>query len=340
MGFVRPRSSARIACATGLGVALACGVPTTTLAAAPQATAAKPVVPRKPATTAKPVTTAKPAPTPKPLTATATPHTNPPLPPLPPPATATAKADVTKKKTAAWRPPVVSARYQGAVKTWHSATPGHEAKTDAKGRAMLTLFAINTGEEVSLTAGSEEGAFPARELERAAHVLREPSSGNEHPVEPRELDLLYAIQRHFAAPSIRVISGYRTPHGGHSNHGRGRAVDLVVPGVSDEEVAKFARTLGFVGVGIYPHSGFVHVDVRDRSYFWVDASGPGKKNRERGILGALASESDKAAIARGVRPMRPFVVAKHVDANAVETAPADPPMPADEDDDLDGDGDG
>ena len=35
----------------------------------------------------------------------------------------------------------------------------------------------------------------------------------------------------------------------------------MVPGVKDEEVAKYARQTGFVGVGIYPTSGFVHVDV-------------------------------------------------------------------------------
>ena len=64
--------------------------------------------------------------------------------------------------------------------------------------------------------------------------------------------------------------------------------DLVVPGASDSDVAKFAREVGFVGVGIYPTSGFVHVDARARSYFWVDSSAPGRRNRERGIMGDLS----------------------------------------------------
>jgi len=111
--------------------------------------------------------------------------------------------------------------------------------------------------------------------------LREPASGNEHPIEPRLLDIVYRIQMHFSAQEIRVISGYRTPAAiasGHgSNHGRGRAIDVVVPGATDEDVAKLVREMGFMGVGIYPVSGFVHVDVRDRSYFWIDTSGPGGK---------------------------------------------------------------
>ena len=74
-------------------------------------------------------------------------------------------------------------------------------------------------------------------------------------VDPRTLALVYRIQVHFGAPEIRVVSGYRVPKpGSHSNHGKGRAMDLVVPGVADEDVARFARGLGFVGVGVYPTS--------------------------------------------------------------------------------------
>jgi hypothetical protein len=91
-------------------------------------------------------------------------------------------------------------------------------------------------------------------------------------------------------------------------------MDMVVPGVADEEVARFVRELGFVGVGVYPTSQFVHVDVRPRSYFWVDFSGPRMKNRERGILGDLAAKSDSAAVARGQVPIEPYAVGTDVDA--------------------------
>jgi uncharacterized protein YcbK (DUF882 family) len=200
---------------------------------------------------------------------------------------------------------------------------------------MLALVALNTGDRIELPAISEQGGFAASQLDRAAFVLREGHSGNEHPVEPRLLDVIYRIQTHFAAQEVRMVSAYRTPYHGTSNHGKGRALDIVVPGASDEDVAKFAREMGFVGVGVYPSSGFVHVDVRERSYFWVDASGPGKRNRERGILGDLAQKSDARAVARGDHPPSPFVVASDVDLVLASRAPSSAGAVAEEDDDVD-----
>jgi hypothetical protein len=155
------------------------------------------------------------------------------------------------------------------------------------------------------------------------------------------MDLVYRVQRQFAAQELRVISGYRTPRVGHSNHGRGRAVDLVVPGTADEEVARFVRGLGFTGVGVYPTSGFVHVDVRERSYFWVDSSAPGKRNRERGVLGDVAAKADADARARGETPVVPYRVDLNVDVQTrLREIEGEGPSPhaAEEDDLTEGEG--
>jgi uncharacterized protein YcbK (DUF882 family) len=227
-------------------------------------------------------------------------------------------------------------KYASYVKSWHTPTPNKAPPVDASGRPMLALLALNTGDRIELPALSERGGFAASMLDRAAFVMRESHSGNEHPIEPRLLDVVYALQTHFAAHEVRMVSGYRTPHHGASNHGRGRAIDLVIPGASDEDVAKFARELGFVGVGVYPSSGFVHVDVRDRSYFWVDASGPGRRNRERGILGDMAKKSDQRAAGRGDKPTPPFLVAPDVDlALASRSAGSAAAARDDDDDDTD-----
>jgi uncharacterized protein YcbK (DUF882 family) len=230
-------------------------------------------------------------------------------------------------------------RYRQYVNAWHTPVPDRSAPLDASGRPKLVLVSLNTTDRLELTAAGEHGGFSASDLDRAAFVLRDSRMGNEHPVEPRVLDVVYRIQAHFQAQEIRVISGYRTPFG-HvaSNHARGRAVDLVVPGVSDQDVAKFAREQGFVGVGIYPSSGFVHVDVRDRSYFWIDASGPGRRNRERGILGDLAARSDAQALARGERGLPAFAMGTDVDAALRAREHLGPAAPQ-EDDDTDGDSD-
>jgi uncharacterized protein YcbK (DUF882 family) len=225
--------------------------------------------------------------------------------------------------TAAWgeppaRPSAAKAkpvgRYATAVEGWHAPVEA-AIPVDDGGRPVLVLAALNTGERLELHAATDHGGFSARDLDRAALLLRDTRSGNLHPIEPRLLDLVYDLQNHFQSRQIRVISGYRTPRGrSSSNHGKGRAIDLVVPGSSDADVAEYARTLGFVGVGIYPTSGFVHVDVRERSYFWSDSSGPGRRNRERGILGDLAQSSDRAAMARGVARPSSFSMLLDVDA--------------------------
>jgi uncharacterized protein YcbK (DUF882 family) len=200
---------------------------------------------------------------------------------------------------------------------------------------VLILRAINGGEHASLTATGPLGGFSASDLDLAAAVMRDPGTASRYPVEPRLLDLALRIQTHFGAEEVRVLSGYRRPaRGGRSNHGKGRAIDLIIPGTPDGDVAAFARTLGFVGVGIYPVSGFVHVDVRDRSYFWSDSSGPGKKNRERGILGDLARASDRDAMTRGEHPTRPATIGFDVDAALRSLAPREPEA-EDEDDPSD-----
>ena len=189
--------------------------------------------------------------------------------------------------------------YAAMVRTWHTPSAEAPAATD-EGHPTLVLRSINTTEHGAFVAARPGGGFAASDLDRAAVLLRDPATGARHPVEPRLMDVALRIQSHFASQEIRFLSGYRLPFRGNaSNHGKGRAMDLIVPGVSDADVATFARTLGFVGVGIYPVSGFVHIDVRDRSYFWSDSSAPGRKNRERGILGDLARAADREGAARG-----------------------------------------
>jgi uncharacterized protein YcbK (DUF882 family) len=247
------------------------------------------------------------------------------LPPLPPPAAAIRPGSPAAIAYMAGKQPLVG---------WHAPSTKSVA-ADASGRPMLCLTTLNRSETVDVPAITDEGGFAASDLDRVGRALRA-AGGEEHPVDPRTLGLVYRIQRHFAVPEIRVVSGYRVPKpGSHSNHGKGRAIDLVVPGVPDEDVARFVRELGFTGVGVYPTSQFVHVDIRPRSYFWVDYSGPRMKNRETGILGDLAARADASAVARGEAPIEPFAIGSDVDAalRARGMTPASMALPAEEEDD-------
>jgi uncharacterized protein YcbK (DUF882 family) len=231
----------------------------------------------------------------------------------------TAAAPGAKPRPPQAQTPAAPKGYASGVKGWHAAASDAPELT-AAGFPKLVLYALNTAEKIAIEPLSASGGFEASELERASQFLRDPRTGNRIALEPMMLNLVYALQVHFEVPLVRVISGYRTPRPGtHSNHGRGRAMDLVVPGHADEEVAKFARERGFVGVGTYPVSGFVHVDVRERSYFWIDASGPGRSKRERGILGDLAGKSDAAAKARGEASVRSFAIDTDVERALLKT---------------------
>ena len=60
---------------------------------------------------------------------------------------------------------------------------------------------------------------------------------------------------------------------------KGLACDFRVDGVQAAELRDYLRkAFDKVGVGYYPNSTFVHLDVRkDRSAFWIDYSGPGER---------------------------------------------------------------
>lgn len=98
----------------------------------------------------------------------------------------------------------------------------------------------------------------------------------------RLLNVLAAISDHFGGRPIRIVSGIRQVGGytrDSSQHTRGHAVDIQVVGVPNTALRDFARTLHHVGVGYYPRSTFVHIDVRDRNTYWVDWSRPGEAPR-------------------------------------------------------------
>jgi uncharacterized protein YcbK (DUF882 family) len=109
------------------------------------------------------------------------------------------------------------------------------------------------------------------------------SDGSTHAIDPRLVTLLGMLSDHFGGRDIMVVSGFRpysprqfTPH---SNHNVGRAVDFAVRGVPNETVRDFCRQFRNVGVGYYPNSSFVHLDVRDKNAFWIDYAGSGQAPR-------------------------------------------------------------
>ncbi|MBN2804298.1 MAG: DUF882 domain-containing protein [Deltaproteobacteria bacterium] len=161
----------------------------------------------------------------------------------------------------------------------------------------IVMYAVNTGKRFRFFIFKEDGTIDPEALKKIETIMADKDNGAEHKVDERLVKLLYKLILFFNATQINVISGYREPANNeesHSHHADGTAIDFMIPGVKLPAVAKTARRLGHVGVGYYPVSGFVHLDVRDsHSYFWADPSGPGKRNCTREIMKGAGYNFDK-----------------------------------------------
>jgi len=150
----------------------------------------------------------------------------------------------------------------------------------------VELTHVSTHESFVL-APDKGGRLPTKRLRGLRHFLRCHHTGREHRMDPRLARVLYDTARHFGSRAISVVAGYRAPSvarekgNPRSHHKEGRACDFRVDGVDDRRLEEYLRHhYKGVGVGYYPVSGFVHVDVgRKKSAFWVDCSGPGERAR-------------------------------------------------------------
>ena len=96
----------------------------------------------------------------------------------------------------------------------------------------------------------------------------------------RLLWYLYLVGQHFDA-QLEVVSGYRSRERKTSRHRHMKAVDFRISGVDPKTIWTWAKRFDDVGLGWYPTSKFVHLDVRETSAYWIDDSGPGQRSRYR-----------------------------------------------------------
>lgn len=109
------------------------------------------------------------------------------------------------------------------------------------------------------------------------------------------VEYLQKIRDHFGK-SITITSGYRcATHNKNvggvtgSRHSKGDAADIVVSGITPTEVAKYAESIGILGIGLYNTSSdghFVHIDTRTTKSFWY-----GQAQAYRSTFGGTISSS-------------------------------------------------
>jgi len=143
----------------------------------------------------------------------------------------------------------------------------------------LAFYNLHTGENLKTTYW-EKGRYIPGALEEINHILRDFRANEVRAIEPSLLDLLHALARKLdTREPFHIISGYRSPATNamlaarsegvarHSLHQFGKAADIRVPGRDLMTLHRTAIALRSGGVGYYPRSDFVHVDV-GRVRYW------------------------------------------------------------------------
>ena len=157
-------------------------------------------------------------------------------------------------------------------------------RKEAKAPPAVELHHLSTGEHFILRPDAR-GTLGKQQLKGLRHFLRCHHTGREHAMNAHLAELLYKTAHHFGDRTITVIAGYRAPKvakekgNPKSPHKRGVACDFRIAGVDNETLRDYLRnTYHGVGVGFYPNSGFVHLDVdRKQNAFWIDYSSPGER---------------------------------------------------------------
>jgi len=155
------------------------------------------------------------------------------------------------------------------------------ARAGDLGARELLFDNVHTGEKLKVEYWAN-GQYLPDALVEVNRLLRDFRTGQVHPIAPHLLDLLARLRLSLETTQpINVISGFRSPatnamlraeheHSGvasKSLHMQGMAVDIRIPGreLGVLHIAALAQRAG--GVGYYPQSDFVHVDVgRVRSW--------------------------------------------------------------------------
>jgi uncharacterized protein YcbK (DUF882 family) len=137
----------------------------------------------------------------------------------------------------------------------------------------LSFFNTHTKERLEAVYWSD-GRYRPEALGEINHILRDHRTGEVKEIDSGLLDLLHTLRTRTATRDpIQVISGYRSAAtnamlhledhhvAAHSLHIQGQAIDIRLPGIALRDLRDTALRLGRGGVGYYPSSGFVHVDV-------------------------------------------------------------------------------
>jgi hypothetical protein len=159
--------------------------------------------------------------------------------------------------------------------------PAGGASSWATGLGAVVVWNRNTEARETIRLYREDGMLDAGAARTFMRVAASRYDAVPGVLSTRLVRLVFRASYHFGGATVAIVSGTR--RGANGRHGTGEALDFSLEGVSAGALASYLQKTPRAGVGIYVHpkTQYVHLDVRDRSYHWVDASPPGVTWRER-----------------------------------------------------------
>lgn len=146
-------------------------------------------------------------------------------------------------------------------------------------RRRLSFYNTHTAEKLTTTY-YEAGEYLSTAIDDISYILRDHRTHEVMPIDTDLLDLLHAIRIRLKTRNpFHIISGYRSPKTNallcernngvvrNSLHVFGKAADIRLPGHRLSFLKRVAVSLKGGGVGYYPQSDFIHVDV-GRVRYW------------------------------------------------------------------------
>jgi uncharacterized protein YcbK (DUF882 family) len=155
-----------------------------------------------------------------------------------------------------------------------TSSPSVHVRKPSGGQGRFAIEAANTNEQVDVVLDLASGDLDEASYRALRRLMRCRRTGAESPIDPRLVELLWQLSQR-SGQKIVLISGYRAPAfaAPASYHVRGMAADIRIPGMTPLMVRDLARAMGVRGIGYYPRSQFVHLDMRDEPFFWTDLGG-------------------------------------------------------------------
>ena len=162
----------------------------------------------------------------------------------------------------------------GAAATALTVAPGMAFARDWTAPVRSLAFNnLHTGEKLKTTYWAN-GQYVPNALDEINYILRDFVANEVADMNIGLLNLLVALRTKMdSSQPFEIISGYRSPSTNamlrarskgvakHSLHMKAMAIDVHLPGRDLAQLRNAALSLKMGGVGYYPRSNFIHVDV-------------------------------------------------------------------------------